>query len=105
MATTTASRTTLLILALAAAPCAARGAAAQSIRVGAVVTAPAGLMSVHSDTAIPAPPIGTQRIRIADVGRLDIQTGEGAAVRVAPSFITQPDTTRRIRVTIDYVGN
>ena|SRR5436190_20429511 len=105
MATTTASRTTLLILALAAAPCAARGAAAQSIRVGAVVTAPAGLMSVHNDSAIPAPPIGTQRIRIADVGRLDIQTGEGAAVRVASPVDAQPDTARTVRVIIDYVGS
>src|SRR4051812_6396237 len=105
MATTTFSRTTLLILALAAAPWAARGAAAQTIHVGAVVHAPAGLMTVHQDTAIAAPPIGTQRIRIAEIGGFDIQTGSGAAVRVAAVPSTTPDHHRVVRVTIDYVGS
>ncbi len=115
MATTSFYRIAATVAALAAAPCAARQAVAQAaIHVGAVVTAPAGLVSLRPDSVtLPPPSPEVARLRIPGVGGLDVQAGPGSAVRFAPQA-AQPraaetpsgqPSPRTVRVTIDYVGS
>ncbi len=104
----------------AAAPFAAREAVAQrpaGIRVAAFVSAPASSVAFHADTANPAPPpAGVLRLGVAGVGVLDVQSGPGAAIRVADLPAPAPGGERTasdpmsptwhvIRITIDYVGS
>jgi hypothetical protein len=102
-----------LAVALAGAPTFARDAAAQragTIQATASVIesyVAAAFRSDSADAAVRTPPRpGTERIRIAGVGVLEIQSGPGAQMRVA-SRVEDPrrQSNLVVRVSISCVGN
>jgi hypothetical protein len=103
MAHAPVSRIAPLLALLALAPCLAVNARAQAaIRVAAYVSQPTGTVVLHNDSAIAAPTIDIQRVRISGVGGLDVRTGQGAVVRVAEHMAR---SDRPVRITIDFVGS
>ena len=91
-----------------------RRAEAQTIRVGAFVTQPAGVVASSADSSIAAPP-DIRRVRIDETRSLDVRAGAGAVVRtrrppvVAPmadsSGTAFPPSRLSASVTIEFVGS
>jgi len=106
-------RVAVLVVVLAWAPVLARDAAAQrsgTIQATASVIdsyVAAAFRSDSADAAVRTPPRpGTERIQVAGVGVLEVQSGPGAQVRVA-SHIEDPRGRTRlvVQVSISCVGN
>ena len=106
-------RVAVLAVVLAGAPILARDAAAQ--RAGAIqATATvidsyfaAAFRSDSADAAVRTPPRpGTERIRIAGVGVLEVQSGPGAQMRIV-SRVEDPRSrsTLVVRVSVSYMGS
>ena len=100
---TTLSRALVLAAVLAAAPLLAREAAAQrsdgNVHASAFVTGQVQLFDLRPDTARTRPTQDIQRLRVAGVGALEVQTEPGAVTRIVPR------EARLVRVTIDFVAN
>ena len=100
---TTLSRALTLTALLAVAPLLAHEAAAQrsggSVHASAFVTGQVQLFGLRPDSARIQPTQNTQRLAIAGVGALEVQTERGAVTRIVPR------EARVVLVTIDFVAN
>jgi len=100
--TTTLFRTLTLAALLAAAPKLARPVAAQrsgNVHASAVVTGSVQTFELRPDSARIQPTQHTQRLAIAGLGALEVQTAPGAITHLVPR------EARMVRVTIDFVAN
>jgi hypothetical protein len=94
-------RSSMLVVAVALSPCGLREAQAQgpaAVRVSATVRAPEPSLGFQPDSTAVRPLPGTRRFRIGN-GLLDVQSGAGSRVRVAPS------DSSAVRVVVDYLGS
>lgn len=69
-----------------------------TVRVSATVTAPELSLGFQPDTTRVAPRPGSQRFRVGR-GVLDVQSGAGSRVRLAPA------DSAAVRVIVDYLGS
>jgi hypothetical protein len=100
---TTLSRALVFAALLAAAPLLASKAAAQrsggNVHASAFVTGPVQAYGLRADTVRVVASPEVQRLAIAGVGALEVQSEPGSVTRIVPR------EARVVRVTIDFVAN
>lgn len=100
---TTLSRALFLAVAFAAAPLLAHDATAQRnaghVTASAFVTGSVQRFDLRPDTTRIRPTQNSQRLAIAGVGALEVQSEEGSVTRIVPR------EARLVRIDIDFVAN